>query len=238
MAVCSVLPAQQPSPTPRKPLTNFDKLKDGDLVFIASNTPRAGLIQKLTRSEFSHCGIVFLDQGKPHVYEGAGANSNIHKTIGEWQTDESKPDKGPKIHLVYARRLIGGLTDEQVKTLRDEAAKLHKTQYDFAFQMGDPKNSQAGREYVYCSELIYRAFQSLDVTLGSPLSFRFYYDRAGEDGRTGKHDQDEMNKNLNSPDVVTLRRPPGPYNLEEFVISPEDVYGSDKLEDVTDETPG
>jgi hypothetical protein len=34
-----------------------------------------------------------------------------------------------------------------------------------------------------------------------------------------------------------LRNPKGPYNPDEFVISPEDVYVSDRLRDVTDETP-
>jgi Permuted papain-like amidase enzyme, YaeF/YiiX, C92 family len=232
LVACSGSWAQQPSSTPRKPLTNFDKLKDGDLVFIASNSPRAGLIQKLTGSKFSHCGIVFLDdQHKPRVYEGAGANSDIHKTIDKWQTDESAPDSGSNVHQIYTRRLKGGLTGDQVKTLKGEAARMHKTHYDFAFQMGDPKNSQSGREYIYCSELIYRAFQSLNVTLGTPLSFKEYYDRATPD------EQKKMDANLNAKDVQKLRNPPGPYRMDEFVISPRDIDISDKLEEVTDETP-
>jgi Permuted papain-like amidase enzyme, YaeF/YiiX, C92 family len=237
MAACSAVSAQPPSPTPMKPLTKFEKLRDGDLVFIASNSPRAGLIQRLTGSTFSHCGIVFLEGGEPHVYEGAGANSNIHRPIGKWQTEESAPEHGPKIHLVYARRLKGGLTADQVKTLKGEAAKMHKTHYDFAFQMGDPKDSQAGREYIYCSELIYRAFQALGVTLGEPLSFGVYYQRAGEDPKKGKQNQEEMDKKLNAPEVNKLRNPPGRYRLDEFVISPKDIDDKDKLEEVTDDTP-
>jgi hypothetical protein len=231
IATCIAVSAEPPSPTPKKPLTKFGKLRDGDLVFIASNTPRAKLIQTLTRSEFSHCGIVFLEGGEPHVYEGAGANSHIHRSIGKWQTEESAPEDGPKIHLVYARRLRGSLTADQVKTLKGEAAKMHKTHYDFAFQMGDPKDSQAGREYIYCSELIYRAFQSLNVTLGTPHLYRDYYNPAGADL------QKEMDDNLNALAVEKLRNPPGPYRLDEFVISPKDIDDRDKLVEVTDETP-
>src|SRR5213075_1275400 len=138
------LHAEQPSPTSRKPLTHFDKLKDGDLVFIASSTDRAGLIQKLTSSELSHCGIVFLDdQRKAHVYEGAGRNDDIHVTIDEWQKKESTHKDGrtdSPLHVVYARRFVTGLSDDQIRMVKVEAAKLHKTSYDFAFQMGDPNN--------------------------------------------------------------------------------------------------
>jgi hypothetical protein len=234
IALAGASHAQQPSP-PRKPLHNFDKLKDGDLVFIASNTPRAGLIKKMTGSEFSHCGIVFLDDhGKPRVYEGAGANNDIHKPIATWQTDESAPDSGPNIHLVYARRLTGGLSTDQIKTVKAAATKLHKTLYDFAFQMGDPNNIQDGTKYIYCSELIYRAFQSIEK-LGNPLRFRYYYERADE-GDRAQMDKSLNGRDPNGHDIKQLRNPPGPYSLDEFVISPEDVYRSGRLEDVTDET--
>lgn len=233
--LCCTLHAQQPSLTPRKPLTHFDKLKDGDLVFIASSTDRAGLIQKLTGSELSHCGIVFLDaQRKAHVYEGAGRNDDTHVTIEEWQKKESTHKDGrtdSPLHSVHVRRLVTGLSDDQIRTVKGEAAKLHHTHYDCAFQMGNPENNQAGREYVYCSELIYRAFQSIDVILGSPRLFSYYHDKAVGDDRR------KMDETLNSPDANKLRNPKGPYNPNESVISPEDIYVSDKLRDVNDETP-
>jgi cell wall-associated NlpC family hydrolase len=232
--LCAAALAQQQTANGRKELTRFDSLKDGDLVFIASSTDRAGLIQKLTHSEYSHCGIIFRDaEGKARVYEGAGANSDTHKTINQWQEDESTSDNGVKaspLHKVYARRLTVGLTPPQIRTLTDEAAKLHHTPYDRAFQMGDPHDAKAGRKHVYCSELIYRAFQSIGIELGTPRPFRYYYDRAG------KAEQKEMDHQLNSADVNKIRSPEGPYRQDEFVISPEDVYVSDRLEDVADET--
>jgi hypothetical protein len=185
--LCCTLPAQQPAPAARKPLTHFEKLKDGDLVFIASSTHRAGLIQKLTGSTFSHCGIIFLDpERKPQVYEGARPNSDVHKTIEKWQKDESTSDDGvtaSTLHAVHVRRLVTGLSDGQIRTLKSDAAKLHHTPYDRAFQMGDPHDRQSGREYVYCSELIYRAFQSINVELGRPRPFSYF--RTGRERTTG-----------------------------------------------------
>src|SRR5205085_11575879 len=62
--------AQPPS---QAPLTDFNKLKDGDIVFIESNSERAPAIKKLTGSNLTHCGIVFRDEHKNWtVYEGAG----------------------------------------------------------------------------------------------------------------------------------------------------------------------
>jgi len=235
--LCIAAYAEQPNPAPSKELTRFEKLKNGDLVFITSSTHRAKLIQELTGSEYSHCGIIFLDtQGKAEVYEGAGSNSDFHKPIVQWQVDESTSDDGVRaspLHKVYARRLETNLSSTQIKTLKDEAAKLHHTLYDRAFQMGDPHDTKAGRKYVYCSELIYRAFQSINVELGNPRRFGYYYDKAGE---IGKDRQEEMDKTLNSADVNELRSPKGPYSKDEFVISPADVYGSGKLQNVDDDT--
>lgn len=70
-----------------------------------------------------------------------------------------------------------------------------------------------------------------DGYLGTPLSFKDYYDRGSAD------DRKKMDANLNAKEVRKLRNPPGPYRMDEFVISPKDIDISDKLEDVTDETP-
>jgi hypothetical protein len=234
--LCATMVAQEPTPPARKALTHFEKLKDGDLVFIESSTHRAALIQELTGSEDSHCGIIFLDaERKARVYEGAGSNSDNHKIIANWQVDESTSDEkitASPLHKVYARRIATSLSPAQIKTLKEEAAKLHHTRYDRAFQMGDPHDTKAGRNYVYCSELIYRAFQSIGVELGTPKLFRFYYDEAGKKNR-----QKDMDAALNSAEVNELRTPKGPYRQDEFVISPADVYGSDRLRDLNDETP-
>jgi hypothetical protein len=238
IAYCQDNAASSPA---RKPLTNFKKLKDGDLVFIKSSTSRAEPIEKLTGSPLTHCGIIFVagdgEQKKRMVYEGAGRNAPRYHTIEAWQIDEStkkgqdKPDS--PLHAVYARRLATPLSQDQLGDLRKRAAELHATQYDEAFQLGN-KEPGTGTEYIYCSELIFEAFQKVNLKVGEPHAFKFYYDHPGLSVDEVKHLMDPL---LNKKSAQKLRTPEGEYNPDELVISPEDVYISKLLQDVTDQTP-
>ena len=46
-----------------------EQLRDGDIIFQTSRSEQSTAIQKATRSQYSHMGIVFLRNGTPHVYE-------------------------------------------------------------------------------------------------------------------------------------------------------------------------
>ena len=46
-----------------------DQFRDGDIIFQTSRSEQSIAIQKATRSQYSHMGIVFLRNGSPHVYE-------------------------------------------------------------------------------------------------------------------------------------------------------------------------
>ncbi len=236
-AICSAEP-----PTLGPPLTVFSKLKDGDLVFIKSSTSRAEPIEKLTGSPLTHCGLIFLEpdgkQTKRVVYEGAGRNEAHYVTIEDWQIEEStkkaEPGHSPNppdspLHSVYARRLKTPLSNEELALVKTKAAKLHATRYDHAFQLGN-KESET-KDYVYCSELIYEAFNR---KIGEPQPFSFYYKQPG---LTEKQVKDLMDPLLNQESAQKLRTPPGKYRPDELVISPADVYFSKLLQDVTDQTP-
>jgi hypothetical protein len=214
-----------------------------DLVFIKSSTARAEPIEKLTGSPLTHCGIVFLErdgeQTKRLVYEGAGRNAPRYVTIEEWQIEESTkkalPNHSPNppdspLHAVYARRLKTPLSNDELKLLKAKAAKLHATQYDHAFQLGN-KEPGTNKDYVYCSELIYEAF---DRKVGEPHPFSSYYKQPG---LTVKQVKDLMDPLLNKESAQKLRTPKGAYSPDEPVISPADVYFSKLLQDVTDQTP-
>ena len=223
------------SPTPRTALSYFSKLRDGDLVFIKSSTSRAEPIEKLTRSPLTHCGIIFLDgNGKPVVYEGAGRNEPRYATVEKWQIDEStkkgaaSPDS--PLHAVYARRLKTPLTKVELDDLKKRAAELHATKYDHAFQLGN-KEPGSNKPYVYCSELIYEAFQKIGRKVGEPRPFRYYYKQPD---LTEKQVKELMDPLLDKESAQELRTPKGKYNPDEAVISPEDVYISELLQDVTD----
>ncbi len=42
-------------------------LKDGDMIFQSSISPQCKAIQLATRSPYSHCGIIFYENGNPYV---------------------------------------------------------------------------------------------------------------------------------------------------------------------------
>jgi hypothetical protein len=218
----------------QKPLTDFSKLKDGDLVFIESSTNRAEAIKKLSKSIFSHCGIVFIKDNVRVVYEGAGRGAGKPHSIEEWQKIEStpagenqKPDN--PLHPIYARRLP---TLTNVQALKDKATELHHTSYDNAFQFGN-KDGEA-KEYIYCSELNFLAFNAIGVELGTPRAFKDYYTAFGNKPEKIQKVKEMMEAELNSDRAKARRSPPGKYNENDLVIAPVDVFLSDKLVDVND----
>ncbi|MFN6379265.1 MAG: YiiX/YebB-like N1pC/P60 family cysteine hydrolase [Flavobacteriales bacterium] len=52
-----------------KQLADNDELKDGDLIFQTSLSEQSKAIQLATNSRYSHCGIVYNDNGQFYVFE-------------------------------------------------------------------------------------------------------------------------------------------------------------------------
>ena len=48
------------------------ELHDGDIVFQYSGSMQCAAIAQTTRSPYTHCGIVFIEGGKPMVWEAVG----------------------------------------------------------------------------------------------------------------------------------------------------------------------
>ena len=116
-------------------------LRDGDIVFNTSNSTQSKAIQYATKSKYSHCGIVFFENGKPFVYE---AVQPVKKTpLAEWTAD----------HYV-AKRLKNAddvLTPEVLQKMKAEAKRFHGKNYDLYFNWSD--------DQLYCSELVYKIYE-------------------------------------------------------------------------------
>jgi hypothetical protein len=220
-------------PPAQPALTLFDsKLKDGDLVFIESSSVRAPAIKELTGSDLTHCGIVFKINKKWMVYEGAG-NQPLSE-ITEWQQKES--GEGQK-HHIYARRLKN--RDQalvpHLQALQESAAALHKTPYDFGFAWYN-KNGD-GKEYIYCSELIWKAFHDkVGVDLNTPHPLQDYYLNEPEEEDVIRI-KAAFAKFLNTTASKNTREGHGEYDPAELAISPKEVFDSPLLDPVTDDTP-
>src|ERR1700750_1422030 len=76
--------AQDEAVLGQKPLKDFNKLESGDIIFIRSESgDRADAIEQITKSPFTHGGIVFKEGGQTIVYEGAGHIGN-YKHLEAW----------------------------------------------------------------------------------------------------------------------------------------------------------
>ena len=209
----------------QKPLKDFSKLKSGDILFIRSNSgARADSIAAITKAPLTHCGIVIKEGRSTIVYEGAGKPGD-YKDVEKWQKYEStKRGKRPPVplHSIYVRRYAGSL-EGKLADLARKGKELHDTPYDKAFAWNN-REAGSGKEYIYCSELIWKAFHdAVGVDLGAPHPLKDYLAGTQEEKKRAE---------------AAFKEHLGPnYNLEEKVISPVDVFMSDKLVAVTDDAP-
>jgi permuted papain-like amidase YaeF/Yiix C92 family enzyme len=211
----------------RKPLSaeNWSKqLRDGDIVFIRSRSSNSQLIADLSSPSapidadnvFTHCGIVFKQGGTPKVYEGAGRGKVL--SLALWQVSESN---GGMLHNVYVRRWSRGdeLTPQKLRIILDTAAALHYKPYDFGFSWTD--------RFSYCSKLVWKAYAAAGLKLTPLRTLKNYLDQLRP--TEAQQALDELNNGR-------AFRDGRPIDPQEKAISPEDIYKSDKLISVTDES--
>jgi hypothetical protein len=226
-----------PSPALDKHRLKTTNLEEGDILFIRSHSANADAIAEVTKSDFTHCGIVFKDGQIWRVREGAGMHSK-YLDIDQWQDKESK--KGKDVIVQYEPITVCRVTalatlpkqekESKLQKLRDEAKKLPETFYDSGFAWNNHYTVQGKEdhfsdnpndpEYVYCSELVYKAFESAyGIKLGTVHKINDY--PLTEKAKTilnlpgGRHCRGEKK-----------------YSESEDVIAPQDIFKSDQLKEV------
>jgi len=130
-----------------------EQLRDGDIIFQTSRSELSIPIQKATRSQYSHMGIVFFRSGSPYVYE---AIKTVQYTpLRKWI------DRGEGGHHVVKRLREADriLTSQAVKKLRLAGAKFQDKPYDSYFEWSDRR--------IYCSELVWKIYdRGLGIRVG------------------------------------------------------------------------
>ena len=58
------------------------QLKDGDILFQPSFSQQSKAVEIATNSPYSHCGILFFENGKPYVYEAIQPVTKRHLRHG------------------------------------------------------------------------------------------------------------------------------------------------------------
>ena len=133
-------------------------LQNGDIVFSGSTAGQGGAIIAATGSPYTHCGIVFLRDGKPLVLEAVQPVSVVSLEIFK---SRSKPG------TFMARRLKSPLSAANYQMARTWAEAQVGKNYDARFRWDD--------DTLYCSELIWKIYQHGGVELCAPRRFRDYH---------------------------------------------------------------
>lgn len=131
---------------------NHSQLKEGDIVFQISNSKQSPLIAAATASQWTHCGIIVMKNGKPYVLEAS-------KTVRLTPWDEWK------------NRGRGGITAMKRHTEKNIKISYQKylgKSYDLDFKFDNGK--------WYCSELVYDIYlKQLGIKLCEPRPVSDYY---------------------------------------------------------------
>ncbi|MFN8713267.1 MAG: YiiX family permuted papain-like enzyme [Bacteroidota bacterium] len=182
----------------KKAVITDSNFHNGDLIFQSSNSGQSAAVQLATHSIYTHCGILFQENGQWMVYEAVQPVRKV--PVEEWTAAGQNG-------FYIVRRLKNAdslLSENKITAMKAAAAKRLGRDYDIYFSWDE--------ERLYCSELVWKVYQ----------------DGAGIEVGTRKKMRDY---DLTSPVVKKImkqrygNKPP----LDEFMISPQDVFESDKL---------
>ncbi|MEO5642509.1 MAG: YiiX family permuted papain-like enzyme [Bacteroidia bacterium] len=117
---------------------------DGDIIFQRSSSGQSYAIQLATHSIYSHCGILFNDNGKWFVYEAV--QPVIKTPVNKWIARGEN-----RIYVVKRLKNADSLLTENAlyKMRKSVNGNLGKD-YDVYFGWSD--------ERIYCSELVWKAY--------------------------------------------------------------------------------
>ena len=121
------------------------QLRDGDLIFHTSLSAQSRAIQLATHSPYSHCGIVYKEDGRWQVFE---AVQPVKLTpLADWVA------RGQGGHFVTKRlrdaKVV--LTPNALARLKAAGQPMLGHNYDLYFGWSDDR--------IYCSELIWKVYE-------------------------------------------------------------------------------
>lgn len=128
-----------------KEFLDKDQIRNGDIIFQTSLSQQSKAIQLATNSKYSHCGIIYIDNGNLYVFE---AVQPVKTTpLDKWIA------RGENGHYVIKRLKNADeiLTSDVLIKMKQEADKLKGKNYDLTFEWSDDR--------IYCSELIWKIYK-------------------------------------------------------------------------------
>lgn len=132
-------------------------LREGDIVFHGNAGEQCDAIRAATGSPYTHCGVVFQKDGRLMVLE---AVQPVRVTTVEAFQQRSLPG------TFHARRLKVPLEPAAIAKAKAWGEKQIGRHYDYRFQWEDGA--------LYCSELVWKAYDKAGVQLCQPRRFHDY----------------------------------------------------------------
>jgi hypothetical protein len=123
-----------------------ENLKDGDIIFQTSQSPQCEAVRIATNSKFSHCGIIYIDNGKKYVYE---AVQPVKTTpLEEW----IRHGEGNSYVVKRLKNASQVLTPATLQKMKHYGSQFKNKDYDLYFEWSDNK--------IYCSELVWKLYKN------------------------------------------------------------------------------
>jgi hypothetical protein len=138
---------------------NFaQKFKDGDIIFQSSPSQQSAAIEEATKSPYSHCGIIFYENGVPYVYEAVQPVGK--RSLKDWI--ESGVNEMYVVKRLKDSTVIGAT---EILLLKNYAVSQFGKNYDVVFNWSDKE--------MYCSELVYKSYwNACHIKLATTLPLR------------------------------------------------------------------
>ena len=140
------------------PAANPYLLHSGDIVFEGTVGQQSDAIREATASPFTHCGVVFVQEGLVMVLE---AVQPVRVSSVEQFIARSAPG------TFHARRLKTPPSQAAIDRAWQWGSSLRGRDYDALFRWDDGK--------LYCSELVWKVFQHAGIELCPRRHFRNYH---------------------------------------------------------------
>jgi len=133
-------------------------LQDGDIVFQSSFSQQSKAVEIATNSPYSHCGIIFYENGKAYVYEAVQPVGK--RTLEDWIA--TSVDGKFEVKRLKDR---SKMTPENLSKMKEYVQKQFGKNYDAVFGWSDKE--------MYCSELVWKAYKEiLALKLAAPKPLR------------------------------------------------------------------
>jgi uncharacterized protein YycO len=125
-------------------LLNSTDFQEGDIIFQSSISEQCEAIKLATKSEYTHCGIIFKEGNEYFVLEAVQPVSST--PLKNW----TARDENGHYVVKRLRNADSVLTDEVLQKMKTKGKEYLGKDYDMTFEWSDDK--------IYCSELVWKLY--------------------------------------------------------------------------------